>query len=125
MKLILLFFFMCGAMGFKNIYKQTSKISSTILCMEPPDMINYLTSFKDYTIITRGIQSKNLEEIMIEKNMQVYYVNIDNLLDKDDIESFLKSKYKNMYSDDDLWVFHKGYYIGSSVDILDLIKRKR
>lgn len=125
MKLFLLFLLMCNVSGFKNIYKHSAKISSTKLFMEPPDMINYLTSFKDYTIITRGYKSTNLEEIMIKNNMQVYYVNIDNLLDKDDIELFLRNKYKNIYYDDDVWAFHKGFYIGSSSDILELIKNKR
>jgi phage-related protein len=28
-----------------------------------------------------------------------------------------------MYSGDDVWAFHKGFYIGSSGDILELIKQ--
>jgi hypothetical protein len=102
-----------------NKFRQNTK-----LLMNPPEMVNYLTSFKDYTIITHGEQNKILEEKMQQHNMNVYYVNIENLLDKEDIALFLKNKYRNMYSDDDIWVFHRGFYLGSGEDILDLINRK-
>jgi hypothetical protein len=98
---------------------------NTKLLMNPPEMVNYLTSFKDYTIITHGEQNKILEEKMQQHNMNVYYVNIENLFDKEPIFLFLKDKYRNLYSDDDIWVFHRGFYLGSGEDILDLINRKK
>ena len=147
MKLSLLFIFMYTVTGFiANPWKTFSEVNlsktgtlyvgmiptinsnkfrqNTKLLMNPPEMVNYLTSFKDYTIITHGEQNKILEEKMQQHNMNVYYVNIENLLDKEDIALFLKNKYRNMYSDDDIWVFHRGFYLGSGEDILDLINRK-
>jgi len=125
----LLFIFMYSVIGFTpiiNFNKPFHKFrQNTKLLMNPPEMVNYLTSFKDYTIITHGEQNKILEEKMQQHNMNVYYVNIENLFDKEPIFLFLKDKYRNLYSDDDIWVFHRGFYLGSGEDILDLINRKK
>jgi hypothetical protein len=88
-------------------------------------LINYLASFKDYTIITEGYRNKYLESLLIDYEMNVYYVNVDNLIDKDDLLEYLNSKYKNCNSADNLWVFYKGFFIGSHDEILEIIERKK
>ena len=94
------------------------------LNMNPNDLINYLTSIKDYTIITVGDKSKNLENLMINKNLKVYYVDLNNLLNKDEILIFLKEKYNTLEISDDLWIFYQGFYIGSGEDIYNFINKK-
>ena len=125
MRLFLFFIFMYTVMGFTPNFNRSFHRQNTKLLMNPPEMVNYLTSFKDYTIITHGEQNKILKEKMQQHNMNVYYVNIENLYDKEPIFLFLKDKYRNLYSDDDIWVFHRGFYLGSGEDILNLINRKK
>ena len=85
-------------------------------------LINYLSSFKDYTIITEGYRNKYLESLLMDYEMNVYYVNVDNLLDKDELLEYLNNKYKNCNSADNLWVFYKGFFIGSHDEILEIIR---
>lgn len=88
-------------------------------------MIDYLTSIKDYTIITDTNSNKELEELMIENDLKVYYVNINNLLDKDEILDTLKKNHNNLETVENLWVFHKGFFFGSRNDVYKLIKNKK
>jgi Flp pilus assembly CpaF family ATPase len=94
------------------------------LLMKPNDMIDYLTSIKDYTIITINEKNKDLHEDMINNDMNVYYVNLNNIFDKDKVLDILVKKYKHLSSGEYLWVFYKGYYIGSRDDIYKIISKK-
>jgi hypothetical protein len=94
------------------------------LLMKPNDMIDYLTSIKDYTIITVNEKNKDLHEEMINNDMNVYYVNLNNIFDKDKVLDILVKKYKHLSSGEYLWVFYKGYYIGSRDDIYKIISKK-
>jgi len=95
------------------------------LSMKSNYMIDYLTSIKDYTIITYSDSNKELEELMISNDFKVYYVNINNLLDKDEILDTLKKSHNNLETGENLWVFHKGFFFGSRNDIYKLIKNKK
>lgn len=94
------------------------------LFMSPEQMINYLTSFREYTIITVDNNYKNLEDIMIENKMNVYYVDLNNLLDKKDVLTYLKKEFNNYDSAEDLWIFNKGFFIGTYNDVINIINKK-
>ena len=124
------FYFLLFLLFTNNILSFKNKILIPILNhdlktnMKPNDLINYLTSIKDYTIITIGDKSKNLENLMINKNLKVYYVDLNNLLNKDELLIFLKEKYNTFEVSDDLWIFYQGFYIGCGEDIHSLINKK-
>jgi hypothetical protein len=92
--------------------------------MKSNDMINYLTSIKDYTIITIGDENRHIEEIMHKNNMKVYYVNLDNILDKNEIIEILKKKYKNINTSEYIWIFYRGFFMGTTEDIYKMIENK-
>lgn len=112
-----------------NAYSFRNKImlqrNNLRLNMNPNDMINYLTSIKDYTIITVGEDYKNLEEHMINNTMKVYYVNLNNVFDKNEILTILKKRYNNIETGEDLWIFYRGFFIGSKEDINRIINSKK
>jgi hypothetical protein len=91
--------------------------------MNPNDMINYLISIKDYTVITKGEKNRNLEELLYKKNIEVYYINIENLLDSKEILEFLQKKYKNIDSIENTWIFYRGHFFGSIEDIYQKINK--
>ena len=95
------------------VYNNINKLKMT----NPNDMINYLTSIKDYTVITKGEKNKNLEELLYKKNIDVYYVNIENLLDSKEILEFLQKKYKNIHGIEYTWIFYRGHFFGSIEDM--------
>jgi len=80
---------------------------------ENEKMISYLTSFRDYTIITVGKDNKKLEEKMLAKNMDVYYLDLNNLFDKDNILDTLNHKY--ITTIDNVWLFYKGEIIDNDI----------
>ena len=121
----LFLFFFNNTYSFQNkIFLPTLNINFKSF-MTPNEMISYLTTFREYTIITVGNDYKKLEEIMINKKINVYYVDLNNIFDKKDILSFLRDKYNNYDSAEDLWIFHKGFFIGSYNDIIKIIDKKK
>ena len=110
-----------GLFSFKNKIILPNNLN---LNLKSKDMINYLTSIKDYTIITNSDDYKNLEEVMVKNNMNVYYINLNNITDKNEIFYLLKKKYNNIESGEDLWIFYKGFFIGSKTEIDKIIKKK-
>ena len=85
-------------------------------------MVHYLTSFEEFTIITIGENNIKIRDDMIEKKLKVYYFDLNNLIDKNELLDYLRSKYKNYNSGEDLWIFHKGFFIGSDSDIYKLYR---
>jgi len=92
--------------------------------MKPEEMIQYVSSFKDYTIISEGSENKDLEGYMLNNNLQTYYFDMDNLLNKKEVLEYLLIKYKNYNSGENLWIFHRGFFFGSREDVYNLIKKK-
>ena len=112
-----------GLFSFKNRIILPNNLN---LNLKSKDMINYLTSIKDYTIIANSDDYKNLEEVMVKNNMNVYYINLNNITnitDKNEIFYLLKKKYNNIESGEDLWIFYKGFFIGSKTEIDKIIKK--
>ena len=93
--------------------------------MKSIDILHYLTTFKDYTIFSIGEKNREFEFYMTQHNINVYYVNLNNLLDKKEIISILQKKYKTVNSGESLWLFHKGFFIGSTEEIELIIQRKK
>jgi hypothetical protein len=93
--------------------------------MNPKELITYLTSIRDYTIITDTYKNKHIEDSFMWYNMDIYYVNVNNLINKNDILDYLKKEYKDIDITENLWIFHKGYYLGSRSIIPKIIKNKR
>ena len=80
---------------------------------KPIDMVNYLTSLEDFTMISVGEENKSLCNSFIERKLNIYYFDLNNLEEKHEILSYLRCKYKNFNSGEDLWLFHKGFFIDS------------
>jgi len=116
--------FLTGINSFKNNLLLTNNKLNKHLFMKPQDTINYLTSLRDYTIITVGNKNKILEEMMIINDMKVYYADLNNIIDKNEILDILTNKYKHLDSGENLWIFHKGYFFGSREDVYKIISKK-
>ena len=110
--------------SFKNNKLLSNRLLNNKLLMKPNDMIDYLTSIKDYTIITTNDKNKTLQDYMINNGMNVYYVNLNNILDKNEILNILTNKYNYLDNTENLWIFYKGYFFGSKNDIYKVIKNK-
>jgi len=89
----------------------------------PISILNYLTSIKDYTIITDNDKNKDIEELMNQNNINVYYFNINNLLNKNEILDVLKYNHNNLETAENLWIFYRGHFIGSRNDALKIINK--
>lgn len=111
-----------------NTYSFMNKVNKPIinlnthLYMNPKELVTYLTSIRDYTIITDTYKNKNIEDSFMWYNMDIYYVNVNNLINKNDILDYLKKEYKDIDITENLWIFHKGYYLGSRSVIQKIIK---
>ena len=122
-KLFIFAFFFNLVFSFKSNNTPLFTNSISKLTMKPNDMINLLTSIKEYTIITEGNDNKNLEELMLNNNMNVYYADVNNLLNKDEVLSYLKTKYCNLESGENLWIFYKGFILGSRDVVYGIVKK--
>lgn len=90
--------------------------------MDSNDMVKYLISMREYTIITDNNDDIKIKYLMENNNMNVYYYNLNNLYDKDKILNILKNQYNNeLFFDNNLWIFHKGNFIGFKDDIHKII----
>jgi hypothetical protein len=123
-KFIIFFFFINLTFGFKPNNTPLFNNGINKLSLNPSNMIDLLISIKEYTIITDNDSNKDLEELMARNNLNVYYINLNNLLDKNDILSYLKQNYNNLESAENLWIFYKGYIIGSRNEINNIILKK-
>jgi hypothetical protein len=93
--------------------------------MSPRNMLDILTSLEEYTIITDGEKNKDLYELMQKNKMNVYYIDINNLLEKKELLNYLKTKYSYLDNSDDLWIFSKGFLYGSRKIMEDFIKNNK
>jgi hypothetical protein len=93
--------------------------------MSPKNMLDVLTSIKEYTIITDNESNKELVDLLNTVNKNAYFVNTNNLLDKENIIQYLKEKYSHLDSGENLWIFYKGFILGSREVIYDVISRNK
>ena len=103
--------------------KYIPNIHHTNLYMNPKDLIKYITSFKDYTIITDSEKYMNLYYLIESKKTNVYYLNVHNMIDSDEILETLKNDYNSFDMNDNLWIFFKGHFIGSN-EIIEKLNSK-
>ena len=97
-----------------NFYKLTFK---------PNDMLDILTSIKEYTIITDNDNDVLLYNNFTSLHNNVYFVNVNNLLDKKDMLSYLNEKYSNIDTGENLWLFYRGFMLGSRDTIIRCINK--
>jgi hypothetical protein len=93
--------------------------------MSPKNMLDVLTSIKEYTIITDNETNKELVDLLNTVNKNAYFVNTNNLLDKDSMIQYLKEKYSHLDSGENLWIFYKGFILGSREVIYDVISKNK
>jgi hypothetical protein len=93
--------------------------------MNPKNMLDILTSIKEYTIITDNEVNKELVDLLNSINKNAYFVNTNNLLDKDNIISYLKDNYSHLDSGENLWIFYRGYILGSREVIYDTVNKSK
>ena len=86
-------------------------------------LIRYITSFRDFTIITDGDKAKDLFAKMEKEKYNTYYMDLNNLVDKNDIIYYLVKKYNTNNSGANIWVFKREFLIGSGEDALKLISK--
>ena len=113
-----------------NKFRKTSILNSILNQNElrSLEMFKYFISLRDYTIITTGNRNRYIEDIMNINNMNVYYVNIDNLIDNVNFKNFLKNKYNYINSSnesDNVWIFYRGDYVASKNDFMNLIQKNK
>jgi hypothetical protein len=115
--------------GFKNI-RHKSLIKSSLydnkhfdIFTNKEQLIRYITSFRNFTIISEGELAKDLFFEMDEKKYDTYYMDLNNLLDKNDLIYYLVKKYNTKNSGENVWVFKKEFLIGSREDALKLINK--
>lgn len=88
-------------------------------------LIRYMTSFRKYTIISINNNGKDLFNTMINENFDTYYMDLNNITDKDSTLSYLIQKYKSYNSGEKLWVFRGDFFVGSREDMLDIIEKHK
>lgn len=102
---------------------------SNIPIKKPEHIIAYLVSISDYTIISIGNKDNELGDIMNNYGMKTYFTNLEELENdyyRKKLYEYIRFKYKNIESGEDIWLFNKGFFIGSRNEINKLIKlRKR
>jgi len=93
----------------------------------PQAVISYLSSLNEFTIISVGDKYKELEDVMNNSGMKTYFANIECINDlecKQSTCNYIRYKYKNVETGEDLWFFHKGFFIGSRNEIYSFIKKR-
>lgn len=120
-----LFAFFGNVVSFKNKLIIPIIKNDIGLYMKPKELINYFTSFRDYTIITVGDENKKIYDLFESEKINIYYMNLDNIFDKNDVLCALRENYKNVESGSDFWLFYKGYYIGGKEVVMKIINKNK
>jgi len=116
---------------FENVVSFRNKLIIPIikndigLFMKPRELINYFTSFRDYTIITVGDENKNIYNLFENEKINIYYMNLDNIFDKNEILYTLRNDHKNIESGADFWLFYQGHYIGGKEVVTKIINKNK
>jgi len=127
LRIYIFFFFVF----FENVLSFRNKLIIPIikndigLYMKPREIINYVTSFRDYTIITVGNENKKIFDLFENEKINIYYMNLDNIFDKNYVLYELRDDYKNVESGSDFWLFYKGHYIGGKEVVMKIINKNK
>jgi len=106
-------------------YSATSENKHFDIFTNKEQLLRYITSFRDFTIITDGDKAKDLFAKMEKNKFDTYYMDLNNLVDKNDIIYYLVKKYNTNNSGENIWVFKREFLIGSGEDALKLISKNK
>jgi hypothetical protein len=114
-----------------DISEFSSKSDNTIpvnyydIFNDKEQFIRYATSFRKYTIISIDNNGKDLFNTMINKKFDTYYMDLNNIIEKDNTLSYLIKNYKSYNSGEKLWVFRGDFFVGSREDMLYIIEKHK
>ncbi len=118
-----------------NLYVEAYNINpvridiSKITFKNPEHVIGYLSSLSDYTIISIGEKHSEFNETLHNCNMgSTYFANLEGIADstcKTLTCNYIRLKYRNLESGEDLWFFHKGFHIGGRNEIYKFIEKRK
>ena len=110
-----------------NINPVRSDISK-ITFTNPEHVIGYLSSLSEYTIISIGEKQLEFNETLYNCNMDsTYFANLECIADdicKKTTCNYIRLKYRNVESGEDLWFFHRGFHIGGRNEIYKFIEKR-
>jgi len=102
---------------------------SKITFKNPENVIGYLSSLSEYTVISIGDRNSEFNETLHNCNMgSTYFANLEGIADstcKTLTCNYIRLKYKNVESGEDLWFFHRGFHIGGRNDLYKFIERRQ
>jgi len=103
---------------------------SKISFKNPEHVIGYLSSLSEYTIISMSDKNNEFSETFnnCTMNGMTYFANLDGITDdncRDKTLDYIRFKYRNIESGEDLWFFHKGFHIGGRNEIYKFIDKRR
>ena len=62
---------------------------------------------------------------MVNNNLNVYYIDLNNIFDKNEVLDILKTKYSDLDGNENLWIFYRGFYFGSNESAYKMINKKK
>ena len=103
---------------------------SKITFKNPEHVIGYLSSLSEYTIISVGDKNNEFNETLHNCTMMgmTYFANLEGIVDdncRDKTCDYIRFKYRNVESGEDLWFFHRGFHIGGRNEFYKFINRRR
>lgn len=96
----------------------------------PEHIIGYLSSLSEYTIISIGDKNNEFNTTLHNCTMQnrTYFANLEGIVDDDcryKTCNYIRFKYMNIESGEDIWFFHKGFHIGGRNEFYKFINKRR
>jgi len=111
--------------SFESITSKRPSVKYYDIFNDIEQFIRYATSFRKYTIISIDNNGKDLFNTMINEKFDTYYMDLNNIIEKDNTLSYLIKNYRSYNSGEKLWVFRDDFFVGSREDILDIIKKHK
>jgi hypothetical protein len=111
--------------SFESITSKRPPVKYYDIFNDIEQFIRYATSFRKYTIISVNNNGKDLFNTMINEKFDTYYMDLNNIIEKDSTLSYLIQKYKSYNSGEKLWVFRGDFFVGSREDMLDIIEKHK
>lgn len=111
--------------SFESITSEKLQVKHYDIFNDKEQFIRYATSFRKYTIISIDNNGKDLYNTMINEKCDTYYMDLNNIIEKDTTLSYLIKNYKSYNSGEKLWVFRGDFFVGSREDMLNIIKKHK